>query len=204
MIDAPIDRVRWQIGGLLAFLLCASGIAAAFVTKLIARPIHSLTQSVRNANEEVDRLSEQLLALQEEERRRIARELHDSTAQHLVAANFSLINLEKQAKDNPPALKSCEHIQGLLDKALKELRIFTYLLHPPNLAEVGLRTTLEEFIDGFGDRTGIGAVTSVPDRVDDLPFELQRCVLRVVQEALGNVSRHADATRVRIAPGWGD
>jgi two-component system, NarL family, sensor kinase len=199
VVNAPTDRARRQILGLLVFLLCASGIAAAFVTKLVSRPIDNLTRSVNDANEQVGRLSEQLLALQEEERRRIARELHDSTAQHLVAANFSLMHLEKQAKGNAPALETCERLEGLLDKALKELRIFTYLLHPPNLAEEGLRATLQEFVDGFAARTGMDAVTSIPDGVDGLPFELQRCILRVVQEALGNVNRHADASSVRIA-----
>jgi two-component system, NarL family, sensor kinase len=199
VVNAPTDRARWQILGLLAFLLCASGLAAALVTRLVARPIDNLTRSVNDANEQVGRLSEQLLALQEEERRRIARELHDSTAQHLVAANFSLMHLEKQAKGNAPVLETCGRLEGLLDKALKELRIFTYLLHPPNLAEEGLRATLQEFVDGFAARTGMDAVTSIPDGVNGLPFELQRCILRVVQEALGNVSRHADATSVRIA-----
>jgi len=199
VVNAPIDRVRWQIAGVLAFLLCASGIAAAFVTKLVARPINSLARSVNDANEEVDRLSEQLLVLQEEERRRIARELHDSTAQHLVAANFGLMQLERQANGNQPALETCGRLEGLLDKALKELRVFTYLLHPPNLAEEGLRVTLQEFVSGFAARTGIAADTSIPAGVDDVPFELQRCMLRVVQEALSNVSRHAGASSVRIS-----
>jgi two-component system NarL family sensor kinase len=199
VVQAPIDHVRWQILGLLAFLLCASGIAAAIVTKLVSRPIDTLTRSVNDANEQVGRLSEQLLALQEEERRRIARELHDSTAQHLVAANFNLMTLEKQAKDNSPALETCGRLESLLDKALKELRVFTYLLHPPNLAEEGLRATLQEFVDGFAARTGIEPVVSVPDGVDGLPFELQRCILRVVQEALGNVSRHAGASSVKVS-----
>jgi two-component system, NarL family, sensor kinase len=141
-------------------------------------------------------LSGQLLALQEEERQRIARELHDSTAQHLVAASLGLSGLEAEVR--PPGRKALGEIEGLLTEALRELRIFTYLLHPPNLEADGLQATLRDFAEGFAGRTGLVARIRVPEEVDDLPPELQRAILRVVQEALTNVHRHADASHVSV------
>ena len=85
-----------------------------------------------------------------------------------------------------------------MDKGLRELRIFTYLLHPPNLEREGLSATLREFVDGFCRRTRLGAAVRVSGPVDYLPFDLQRTLLRVVQEALANVQRHAMASRVSL------
>ena len=89
-------------------------------------------------------------------------------------------------------------VEGLLTEALRELRIFTYLLHPPNLAKDGLQATLRDFAEGFAGRTGLVARIRIPEEVDDLPPDLQRAILRVVQEALTNVHRHADASHVSV------
>jgi signal transduction histidine kinase len=139
-----------------------------------------------------------LLTLQEEERQRIARELHDSTAQHLVAANLGLLGLEAEVRESPAGRKTLAEVERLLTEALRELRIFTYLLHPPNLAKDGLQATLRDFAEGFAGRTGLVARIRVPEEIDELPPELQRAVLRVVQEALTNVHRHADASHVSV------
>ncbi|MCV9940732.1 hypothetical protein OIU35_30660 [Boseaceae bacterium BT-24-1] len=92
----------------------------------------------------------------------------------------------------------CDRIADLIGKALTELRVFTYLLHPPNLAHDGLQATLEQFIAGFARRTGLEATTAISEEIDDLPDAVQRSLLRVVQEALTNVHRHAHASRVSV------
>jgi two-component system, NarL family, sensor kinase len=180
-----------------AFLLLAGGLATLFTARQVEQPLRSLSDQVTGANRKVRELSGQLLALQEEERQRIARELHDSTAQHLVAAHLGLSGLEAD-RQSPAGRKILAEVEGLLTEALKELRIFTYLLHPPNLAQDGLQATLRDFAEGFAGRTGLVARIRVPEEVDDLPAELQRAVLRVVQEALTNVHRHAGASLVSV------
>jgi two-component system, NarL family, sensor kinase len=197
-VNAPITGVLWQMAGPTAFLLLVGGLAALFTARQVERPLRTLSHLVTAAQSEVTELSAQLLALQEEERQRIARELHDSTAQHLVATNLGLMRLAGQIQQSPAALKVCEEIGDLLDRALLELRVFTYLLHPPNLAAEGLQATLREFIDGFAGRTGLQARVRISDAVDEAPPEIQRSILRVVQEALANVHRHAGAARVNI------
>ncbi len=83
-------------------------------------------------------------------------------------------------------------------EALRELRIFTYLLHPPNLAKDGLQATLRDFAEGFAGRTGLIARIRIPEEVDGLAQDLPAGILRVVQEALSNVHRHASASRVSV------
>jgi signal transduction histidine kinase len=198
IVDAPIMGVLWQLAGPAAFLLLVGGLAALLTARQVERPMLKLSHLVTKAEGEVTELSAQLLALQEEERQRIARELHDSTAQRLVAASLGLGRLEAKLQQSPANLKTCVEIGEQLDGALMELRIFTYLLHPPNLAHDGLRTTLMEFVDGFARRTGLRASIRVSSRLDEASPEIQRSVLRVVQEALSNVHRHAGASKVHV------
>lgn len=198
LVDAPVRGGLAQMVGPTAFLLVVGGLAALFTARQVERPLRTLSQQVTEAMSEVTQLSEQLLALQEEERQRIARELHDSTAQHLVATNLGLMRLVGEIRQCPAALKMCGEIGDLLDTALLELRVFTYLLHPPNLAKEGLHSTLREFIDGFAVRTGLQAWVRVAEAVNEAPPDIQRSILRVVQEALTNVHRHADASHVHV------
>ena len=197
-INAPLRSAVLQIAAAFVFLLLIGGLVAHFMSRQVERPMHALTKSVTAARQELDELSEHLLVLQEDERRRIARELHDSTAQHLVAGTLGLMQITAVADGNPAVLKACAEVEASLDMGLRELRIFTYLLHPPNLESEGLSATLREFVDGFCRRTGLVAALRVSSAVDYLPFDLQRTLLRVVQEALANVQRHAMASRVNL------
>jgi signal transduction histidine kinase len=198
LVNAPVTGVLRQMAGMAAFLVLAGGLAALFTARQVEQPLRSLSDQVTGANKKVSELSGQLLALQEEERQRIARELHDSTVQHLVAANLGLSGLEAEVRQSPAGRKTLAEIEGQLTEALRELRIFTYLLHPPNLETDGLQATVRDFAEGFAGRTGLVARIRIPEEVDDLPPDLQRAILRVVQEALTNVHRHADASHVSI------
>lgn len=198
LVDAPVAGALQQVAGMVTILLVAGGLAALFTAREVERPLRVLSDQVTGAKKQVSELSGQLLALQEEERQRIARELHDSTAQRLVAANLGLAGLEGMVVRTPASRRAVADIERLLAEALRELRIFTYLLHPPNLASDGLQATLRDFAEGFAGRTGLMARIRIPEEVDDLPSELQRAILRVVQEALTNVHRHAGASLVSV------
>lgn len=197
-LNAPISGALWQMAGPASLLLLAGGLAALFTARQVEQPLRALSDLVVGANNQVSELSGQLLALQEEERHRIARELHDSTAQHLVAANLGLAGLEGEVQQSPTGRKTLADVEGLINEALRELRIFTYLLHPPNLEKDGLQTTLRDFAEGFAGRTGLVARIRIPEEVDSLSPDLQRAILRVVQEALTNVHRHAGASHVSV------
>lgn len=182
------DRPRW-------FRMHATRFLAGTEIRIVVA--HEDLTDIIAAREEVGALSERLLALQDEERRRIAAELHDSTAQHLVAMGLSLMQVE--AMGLPPAgRRILTEVDRSLEEALKELRVFTYLLHPPGLESDGLAGTIRAFTDGFADRAGLDIQTRVDAGVDTLAPDLQRALFRIVQEGLANVHRHAGAARARI------
>jgi PAS domain S-box-containing protein len=154
---------------------------------------------VKQAKQALSDLSGRLSALREEERQRIAQELHDSTAQHLVAATLNLMTLKAKSVAYPGVHKLLENVESSLEEATRELRIFTYLLHPLALENEGLERTLRTYLDGFARRTRLDVQLSVAGKVEDLPFALQCSILRIMQEALANVHRHACASHVSIS-----
>lgn len=150
----------------------------------------------RLARQEVTELSHQLVGLQEEERQRIASELHDSTFQHLVGMSLNLMRLA-DGQDSA-GREILAEVSGSLDQAMREIRIFSYLLYPTSLSTDGLVATLERFVQGFQRRTGLDVRLTAAEPIDDLPLELQTCALRVVQEALMNAYKHAGARRLSV------
>ncbi|HEV2566530.1 MAG TPA: PAS domain-containing protein [Microvirga sp.] len=158
---------------------------------------HEDVTELMTARASVSELSERLLTLQDEERQRIASELHDSTTQYLVAVGLNLMKVERllPQQDGQRLLGEIDH---LLEEALKELRLFTYLLHPASLDENGFADAVQAFADGFSDRTGLAVACRIGDGADGLRVEVRRALFRIVQEALSNVHRHADATRVVV------
>jgi signal transduction histidine kinase len=153
---------------------------------------------VKQARRALSDLSGRLYALREEERQRIAQELHDSTAQHLVAATLNLMTLRAKSVSYPGVHNLLESVEHSLEEATRELRAFTYLLHPLAVEDDGLESTLRTYLEGFAWRTGLKAQVSVNGDVEGLPFAVQGSLLRIIQEALANVHRHASASLVSI------
>ena len=89
-----------------------------------------------------------------------------------------------------------------MEEALKELRTFSYLMHPPALHADGLRSTIRQYIDGYANRSGLTVKLRSSPKVDKLPFRMQRSLFRIVQEALANVHRHASASHVSVDLRW--
>ena len=159
---------------------------------------HEDVTELVSSRQSVADLHAQLCCLQENERQRIALELHDSTAQYLVAAGLNLIRLKELVVEEE-AHSICDEVDDLLSDALKELRTFTYLLHPIGLSDEGLVVTLHRFALGLGKRALLEIDLSLDDGIDQLPFDFQRTVLRIAQEALANAHRHANATRIDLS-----
>jgi len=148
----------------------------------------------RRAQLELSELAERLVEVQEEERRRIAAELHDSTSQHLVALSFGLAALRR----GRATAETLDDMASELAEALREVRTLSYLLHPPTLAKEGLKRTLRSFVRGFSQRTGLSVVVKVTGAVDDLSLQAQRALFRVAQESIANAHRHSPAKHVSI------
>jgi PAS domain S-box-containing protein len=158
----------------------------------------------KQAEAEVRSLTGRILSLEDEERRRLARELHDTTSQSLVALcmNLSVVS-ESAGVLNPRAQAAVAESAALADQCLREIRTVSYLLHPPELDELGLQYALSGYIDGFIQRSGIRVEIEVPPDLGRLPRLIETTVFRIVQESLTNIHRHSgsDTARVRLAKG---
>ncbi len=164
----------------------------------VAGTCRDITEVVR-AGEELRRLSGQLLRLQDEERRRIARDLHDSTGQDLVALATILSQLHSSIPSSGRKLrKLASECQKLADRCIGEVRTLSYLLHPPMLDEAGLEDAIRHYVDGFSERTGIEAKLQITPRFGRMPPDVELALFRVIQESLTNIQRHSQSLRATI------
>jgi PAS domain S-box-containing protein len=153
----------------------------------------------RRAEEALHQLSGRLLRLQDEERRRLARELHDSAAQLLVGIGISLSVVNESAGAlEPRARRALAESRTLTDQCMREIRTVSYLLHPPELDELGLESALATYADGFAQRSGIQVDLDVPPDLGRLPQEAETALFRIVQEALSNIHRHSGSSTASI------
>jgi len=190
-----IDQLRsFELLKGLAFVI-VTGLAyfgfAAFLLKRIAVQQQHLRQ-----------LSAHLLRSQDDERLRIGRELHDATGQELAAAAMNLGLVQQRSAGRDLAADNLlADSQAIIEHCQRELRTLSYRLHPPVLDEVGLVGALQEYAEGFTERSGIQVTLDASPALGRLPADTERALFRVVQESLGNVHRHSGSTTaaVRIA-----
>ncbi len=140
-----------------------------------------------------------MLNVQDEERRRLARELHDETAQNLVLLDINLSTLEKDLPERSDEVQdSISQSRTLIERSLREVRTISYLLHPPMLDEAGLQTALSWLIRGFSQRSGVQVELDCPSRTDRFSPEVEIAAYRIVQEALTNIHRHSGSQTARV------
>jgi PAS domain S-box-containing protein len=180
------------------FLEVTSGIYDSGGETIVQLNFRDITQR-RRAHDELRQLSGQLLRLQDEERRRIARELHDSTAQNLSALQMAVTQLGDVVDRNDGRVRLIlDEVRNLADLSQREIRTISYLLHPPLLDEVGLLFALRWYVDGFMTRTEKIVRLDMPESLDRLKPEIETTVFRVVQESLSNIHRHSGSRRAWI------
>jgi signal transduction histidine kinase len=161
--------------------------------------LHRKTRQLEMLNQELRRLSSSLIATQDEERRRIARELHDGLGQELSAAKMMLDGFLRPDLSTEWKERAVADSSASIDRAIQQVRSMSHLLHPPLLDEVGLSSALEQYLEGFTKRSGIETSIDVPSH--EFPRfkpELETAIFRIVQEALTNVFRHSGASHARV------
>ena len=149
-------------------------------------------------------LSGRLLQLQDEERRRVARELHDGVGQLLAAMSMSVAGLaNEKEKLSRNAARFLEENRELINEAITEIRTLSHLLHPPFLDEIGLQSALTEYVQGFGERSKIRVTLDLPPDMERLPRDYELSLFRIVQESLTNIHRHSGSqtAQVRLSRG---
>lgn len=154
-------------------------------------------QRLQDSERQLRTLSNRLMRLQDDERRKIARELHDSTAQSLSALEMNMSLLDPLIGDEYMQRIVAETRQIARDCCL-ELRTISYLLHPPLLDEVGLPFAVEWFADGFTKRTSIDVTLTIPPDFPRLESDVETTLFRIIQEAMSNIYRHSGASRAWI------
>lgn len=153
----------------------------------------------KQAQEELRGASARLLRLQDEERRRIARELHDSTAQMLTALMLNLSAVQKSAaRLNKKARRAFSESLAIARQCSQEVRTLSYLLHPPLLEELGLVSAIRNYLDGYTKRCGIQVNFNVAQDFGRLPQDIELALFRVVQESLTNIHRHSGSAWARV------
>jgi len=156
----------------------------------------ALVDELRRAERTTRELAASLLTAQDEERRRIARDLHDSTGQNLIAA--TLIAGRMQDMLPVAAAPLMGQLDDMLQQSIREVRTVSYLLHPPLLDEAGLGPALRYFVNGYSERSGIDVDLDLDRDFDRLPPDTELALFRLVQEALTNVARHSHSPIARI------
>jgi PAS domain S-box-containing protein len=152
----------------------------------------------RTMSRALDRATRAVLRAGEQERRRVARNLHDSTAQHLVAIDLGLSRLNRRVPANPETAAIMRDMREALAAAHREIRTYSYLLHPPQLQRLGLEGTLRRLVEGFGRRAEFAIELEVSGVVRRLNTETELALFRVAQEAIMNVHRHSQADRTVV------
>jgi signal transduction histidine kinase len=163
--------------------------------------VQQRTVALDSANYNLSELSARLLRLQDEERRRIARELHDSVGQTLAALSMNLSAVGSEIERLSKTAGLVADSATLVNDMSTDIRTISYLLHPPLLDEAGLSSALTWYVKGFSERSKIEVDLDIPEDFGRLPRDLETAVFRIVQECLTNIHRHADSpvAKVRIA-----
>jgi signal transduction histidine kinase len=161
--------------------------------------VQERTQELFKASQELRELSAHIMQAQDEERRRIARELHDGAGQLLAAIGMEASNLASESdRLSSPAALSLRNIESLVAQMTKDIRTMSHLLYPPLLDEVGLHSALTEYVNGFAKRSGIQVSLDLPAAIERLDRDYELSLFRIVQECLTNIHRHSGSKTASI------
>jgi signal transduction histidine kinase len=190
-----LDRLKGYQHGAVDYL------SVPVVPELLRAKVRVFAELHRKT-QQLEALNARMTTLQDEERRRIARELHDSVGQLLAAVSMNSALVEAEShKLSPEAAKGVHENAAMVQQATKEIRTISLLLHPPLLDEAGLASALHCYVEGFSERSKIVAKLDIPQSFEGLSKEMELSIFRVVQECLTNIHRHAGSptAAIRIA-----
>jgi signal transduction histidine kinase len=161
--------------------------------------VEERTLQLQRAHETLRVLSGRLLQAQDDERRRVARELHDSAGQYLCSIQMNLSAIAKELTGSSSSLRGrLDDAIDLVERCTSEIRTLSYLLHPPLLDELGLTSALSWYVEGFSKRSGIEVTLDIPGNAPRFSAEVETAVFRIVQQSLANIHRHSGSKVARI------
>lgn len=163
------------------------------------RELEAVNNNLRIAEEHLRYLTGRLMQIQDAERRRVARDVHDGLGQYLVGVKMGIDQLGRRLAHDPNCRDSLSEISVLLDQAINETRTISHLLHPPLLDEIGLGSALAAYAEGFAKRSGISVTFDVARNLGRLDGDIETALFRVVQECLINVHRHSNSATASVS-----
>ena len=165
----------------------------------LERRVQERTLELLNASQELRELSARILQAQDDERRRIARELHDGAGQLIAALGMEASNLAiERDRLSSRAAASLSNIESLVAQMTQDIRTMSHLLYPPLLDDVGLQSALREYVTGFAERSGIQVSLDIPSQIERLDRDYELSLFRIVQECLTNIHRHSGSKTASI------
>ncbi|PYX35471.1 MAG: hypothetical protein DMG81_18005, partial [Acidobacteria bacterium] len=165
----------------------------------LEQKVNRRTVQLQEANDSLRELSGTLQQMRDQERRSIARELHDSVGQLLAALSMNLQTLQDTTDElEPAAARAAADSHQLVQQISREVRTISYLLHPPLLDVAGLASAIRWYADGFSERSGIRVEVDIPETFRRLPDEVEIAIFRMVQECLTNIHRHSGSGTAKI------
>lgn len=188
-----VQSERWF--RITAYILCAAFLVALALFIFHYRVLNAELGAREQAEASLRTLSVRLLEVQDQERRKFSRELHDSLGQYLVGVKMNLTMLGKSVPANALITESTK----LVDQAITETRTISHLLHPPLLDEAGFASAARWYVEGFAKRSGIQTTLNVPENLGRLPEAVELALFRVLQESLTNVHRHSKSPRADVS-----
>jgi two-component system, NarL family, sensor kinase len=196
-------KIAGSNAGVRTIRVCFSPFLDAPATiKITATDITDLVKAqsaLKVSKDSMNSLSARVLQLQDEERRRLARDLHDTVGQEIVVVLMTLDTIARTwEKPDPKARENLLEAVDWLRKVESEIRTFSYLLHPPLLDDMGLASALSWYMEGFSKRSGISVQLSVPDNLPRLSLQAETALFRVTQESLSNVIRHSKSKQAWV------
>jgi signal transduction histidine kinase len=162
------------------------------------RQLETVNSDLRIAEDSLRRLTGRLMQIQDAERRRVARDVHDGLGQYLVGVKMGIDQLARRITDES-IQENVAETSALLNRAITETRTISHLLHPPLLDEIGLESALAVYTDGFGKRSGIHVKVDVDPELGRLDTEIETALFRVAQECLLNVHRHSNSSTASVS-----
>jgi signal transduction histidine kinase len=168
----------------------------------LERRVHERTAELEKAEESARQLGAQVLKMQDDERRKIARDLHDSVGQAVAILNMNLGRLGRSTNLSPRESAIVSDSKAIAGEVADEVRTISHLLHPPLLDELGLPVALKWYVGGFSRRSGIATHLELSEEFGRLPADCEIAIFRIVQEALTNVHRHSGSARAAVRVTW--
>jgi signal transduction histidine kinase len=162
------------------------------------RELETVNNELRLAEERLRRLTGRLMQIQDSERRRVARDVHDGLGQYLVGVKMGIDQFARRRAHDHEERENLIEISAILNQAITETRTISHLLHPPLLDEIGLESALAVYADGFAKRSGISIQVEVAPDLGRLESDVETALFRVVQECLLNVHRHSNSSTAGV------